>query len=59
MALLDRYGFDLDLSEKIYQMSVSQKQTVEIVKMLSRGAKIPDPGRAYGGADASGGGQAF
>ena len=39
-ALLDRYGFDLDLSEKIYQMSVSQKQTVEIVKMLYRGAKI-------------------
>ena len=38
--LLDKYGFDLNLSEKIYQMSVSQKQTVEIVKMLYRGARI-------------------
>lgn len=38
--LADRYGFDIDLSQKIYQMSVSQKQTVEIVKMLYRGARI-------------------
>mgnify|MGYP005758980669 FL=1 len=38
--LLDKYGFDFDPSEKIYQMSVSQKQTVEIVKMLYRGARI-------------------
>lgn len=39
-ALTKKYGFDLDPMEKIYQMSVSQKQTVEIVKMLYRGAKI-------------------
>ena len=38
--LVDKYGFELDLSQKIYEMSVSQKQTVEIIKMLYRGAKI-------------------
>lgn len=38
--LVDKYGFDLDPNQKIYKMSVSQKQTVEIVKMLYRGAKI-------------------
>lgn len=39
-ALVEKYGFDLDPTQKIYQMSVSQKQTVEIVKMLYRGARI-------------------
>ena len=39
-ALIDRYGFKLDLSKKIYDMSVSEKQTVEIVKMLYRGASL-------------------
>lgn len=38
--LVDKYGFELDLNQKIYEMSVSQKQTVEIVKMLYRGARI-------------------
>ena len=38
--LVDRYGFDLDPAQKVYTMSVSQKQTVEIVKMLYRGANI-------------------
>ena len=38
--LVNKYGFDLDLSKKIYEMSVSEKQTVEIVKMLYRGARI-------------------
>ncbi len=38
--LLDKYGFELNLDAKIYEMSVSQKQTVEIVKMLYRGAHI-------------------
>ena len=38
--LTDRYGFDLNPSQKIYDMSVSQKQTVEIVKVLYRGADI-------------------
>ncbi len=35
-----RYGFDIDPAQKIYDMSVSQKQTVEIVKVLYRGADI-------------------
>ncbi|MCD8023789.1 MAG: ATP-binding cassette domain-containing protein, partial [Lachnospiraceae bacterium] len=39
-ALADKYGFELDPHQKIYEMSVSQKQTVEIVKMLYRGARI-------------------
>lgn len=38
--ICDAYGFDVDPSQKIYDMSVSQKQTVEIVKMLYRGADI-------------------
>ena len=38
--LTEKYGFDLDPFKKIYEMSVSEKQTVEIVKMLYRGAKI-------------------
>lgn len=38
--IVNKYGFDLDPDQKIYEMSVSQKQTVEIVKMLYRGANI-------------------
>jgi general nucleoside transport system ATP-binding protein len=34
------YGFEVDPKQKIYDMSVSQKQTVEIVKALYRGADI-------------------
>lgn len=34
------YGFEVDPNQKIYDMSVSQKQTVEIVKVLYRGANI-------------------
>ena len=36
----ERYGFDIDPDKKIYDMSVSEKQTVEIVKVLYRGADI-------------------
>ncbi|MFA6857360.1 MAG: ATP-binding cassette domain-containing protein, partial [Treponema sp.] len=39
-AIIDTYGFELDLHKKIYEMSVSQKQTVEIVKALYRGADV-------------------
>ncbi len=35
-----RYGFDIDPKKKIYDMSVSEKQTVEIIKVLYRGADI-------------------
>ena len=38
--ICDMYGFDVDPHQKIYDMSVSQKQTVEIVKILYRGADI-------------------
>ena len=38
--ICDAYGFDVDPDQKIYDMSVSQKQTVEIVKVLYRGADI-------------------
>lgn len=38
--ICDTYGFDVDLGQKIYEMSVSQKQTVEIVKLIYRGADI-------------------
>ena len=34
------YGFDVNPEQKIYDMSVSQKQTVEIIKVLYRGADI-------------------
>ena len=38
--ICDTYGFEVDPEQKIYDMSVSQKQTVEIVKVLYRGADI-------------------
>ena len=38
--ICDRYAFDIDLDQKVYEMSVSQKQTLEIIKMLYRGAQI-------------------
>ena len=38
--ICDKYGFDVDPDKKIYDMSVSEKQTVEIVKVLYRGASI-------------------
>lgn len=36
----EKYGFDIDPRKKVYQMSVSEKQTVEIIKVLYRGADI-------------------
>ena len=38
--IADRYGFHVDPKKKIYEMSVSEKQTVEILKVLYRGADI-------------------
>ena len=38
--ICDSYGFEVDPSKKIYDMSISEKQTVEIVKVLYRGADI-------------------
>ena len=38
--ICEDYGFEVDPRQKIYEMSVSQKQTVEIIKVLYRGADI-------------------
>ena len=38
--ICEQYGFDISLDKKIYTMSVSEKQTVEIIKVLYRGADI-------------------
>ncbi len=35
-----KYGFEIDLNKKIYDMAVSEKQTLEIIKVLYRGADI-------------------
>lgn len=36
----ERYGFNINPNKRIYDMSVSEKQTVEIIKVLYRGASI-------------------
>ena len=38
--ITEKYGFVLNPQKKIHEMSVSEKQTVEIVKVLYRGADI-------------------
>lgn len=38
--IADSFGFEIDLKKKIYDMSVSEKQTVEIIKVLYKGADI-------------------
>ena len=38
--ICQKYGFVIDPFKKVYDMSVSEKQTVEIVKVLYRGADI-------------------
>ncbi len=38
--ICDRYGFVVNPDKKVYDMSVSEKQTLEIVKVLYRGADI-------------------
>lgn len=38
--IASKYGFDIDLKKKIHNMSVSEKQTVEIIKVLYRNADI-------------------
>jgi len=36
----DQYGLDINPDKKVYEMSVGEKQTLEIIKVLYRGAKI-------------------
>lgn len=38
--ICERYGFEVNLEKKVYDMSVSEKQTVEIVKALYRNAEL-------------------
>lgn len=38
--ITDKYGFVLDPEKKVYDMSVSEKQTVEIVKVIYRGVDV-------------------
>jgi len=38
--LSDQYGLDIDPDKKVYDMSVGEKQTLEIIKVLYRGARI-------------------
>lgn len=38
--ICDKYGFEIDPMQKVYNMSVSEKQTLEIIKVLYRGADI-------------------
>ncbi len=38
--ICDRYGFKIDLKAKVWQLSEGEKQAVEILKTLYRGARI-------------------
>ena len=38
--LCEKYGMSIDPNKKVYNMSVSEKQTVEIMKILYRGADV-------------------
>ncbi|MCQ4935657.1 ABC transporter ATP-binding protein [Anaerotignum propionicum] len=38
--ICDQYGLDIKPDKKVYEMSVGEKQTLEIIKVLYRGAKI-------------------
>ena len=38
--IAERFGFELDPKKKVYDMAVSEKQTLEIIKVLYYGAKI-------------------
>ena len=40
LEITNKYGFEIDLNKKIKDMSVSEKQTVEIVKVLYKNARI-------------------
>ncbi len=52
--MTERYGFEVDPKQKIYDMTVSQKQTVEIVKNALPWCKYSDTGRAYGSFNTAG-----
>ena len=39
-AITKKFGFEIDPRKKVYNMSVSEKQTLEIIKVLYYGAKV-------------------
>ena len=39
-SIASKFGFELDPRKKVYNMSVSEKQTLEIIKVLYYGAKV-------------------
>ena len=39
-AISEKYGLDVNPQKKVYNMSVGEKQTLEIIKVLYRGARI-------------------
>ncbi len=38
--IIEKFGFNLDPQKPVYEMSVSEKQTLEIIKVLYYGAKV-------------------
>lgn len=38
--IIDRYGFDVDLNKLVHNMSVGEKENLEILKVVYRGAKV-------------------
>ena len=38
--IIEKFGFNLDPHKPVYEMSVSEKQTLEIIKVLYYGAKV-------------------
>ena len=39
-SIADKFGFDIDPKKKVYDMSVSEKQTIEIIKVMYFGAEV-------------------
>ena len=50
--IADGFGFSIDPNKKVYDMSVGEKQTVEIIRYYT---EVPHTysGRAYGSSDPS------
>ncbi|WP_139902117.1 ABC transporter ATP-binding protein [Clostridium thermarum] len=38
--IIEKYSLDIDVNKRVYDMSVGEKQILEIIKVLYRGAKI-------------------
>ena len=51
----DAYGFGLDPDELVEDLGVGERQRIEILKVLYRGAQDHHPRRAHRGAGAAGG----